>query len=234
MRILLTSMLMVAGLATGARAADLEYAARLERLGRPRAGTLRFAAQELQWTPAHGPALALPYGELQRFIMEPRAIEISGYADRTWRLGADTHWRFRLERDADAELYAFLRAKLDSRFAPRWAEPLQQPLWSVPAKLSGARFPAGNWGGEGVLEVGADRIVFRSGRAGYARTWLDREIDNVSFEPPFRLTLAVREGGVSVESELQLKRELDPALYDALWYRLNRPRGLALLNVGQK
>jgi hypothetical protein len=226
--------MIVLAFAATATSAELEYAAKRERLNLPQAGALRFSESEVRWTPAHGRGFALAYGELQRLVMEPRAIEITGYADRAWRLGADAHWRFRLNQDAGAELYALLRAKLDSRFAPRWAEPPGAVLWSVPAKLASGRFPAGNWGAEGVLEVGSGRIVFRSDRAGMARTWLDREIDNVRFEAPFRLVLEVREGGVSVERELTLKRELDPRLYDALWRRLNRPRGLELLNGSEK
>jgi hypothetical protein len=131
---------------------------------------------------------------------------------------------------AGAPLYALLRTKLDSRFAPRWADPGLKPEWSLPAKMLSGRFPAGNWGGEGRLIVADGAVSFSSAKTGYSRTWLDKEIENVASEPPFQLTLAVREGGVAKTVEFQLKQELDAAQFDALWRRLNRPRGLKLLN----
>jgi len=222
--------------ATTAAAAELEFAAHhesLTRAGRGCGGTLRFEEAQVRWTPAKATrgcrAEAWPYGEMQRLVMEQRRIAITGYADRRWRLGADERWTFRLMSAAGPELYALLRAKMDGRFAPRYAEAMASPEWSLPAKMLSGAFPSGNWGGEGTLEVGADRVVFRSAKRGYARTWLDAQIDNVSAEPPFGLTLEVREGGAAVMRTFQLKQELNAERFDALWRRLNRPRGLKLL-----
>ena len=166
---------------------------------------------------------------MQRLVLEERRIIITGYGDGRWMLGADERWSFRLQGAAGGELYALLRTKMDTRFAPRFAEALATPEWKVPAKMHTGAWPNGNWGDEGTLEAGADRIVFRTAKPGGSRTWLDAEIDNVSSEPPFVLTLAVREGGVAVTRTFQLKQELNAAQFDALWRRLNRPRGLKLL-----
>ena len=229
-----TMLILTALLCAGpAGATAIELAARHERGGRNCAGTLRFEDSQARWTPAKPSRrcrdLAWPYAEMQRLEMEDRRIVITGYTDRRWRLGADAHWNFRLAAPAGDALYAFLRTKMDSRFAPRYAEKLASLEWSVAAKMFSGSFPSGNWGGEGTLEIGPDRIVFRSTKPGYSRTWLDSEIDNVAVDPPFLLTLAVREGGRSVLRTFQLKRELDNEKFDTLWRRLNRPRGLQLL-----
>jgi len=222
-------------IAAMAQAQTIEFRASHVRLGKDCPGTLRFEDAQVSWTPDKAKRackpVAWPYGELQKFAMEERRIEVTGYADRKRRLGLDERYTFRLSGDpAGAPLYALLRTKMDSRFEPRWADPALKVEWVVPAKMLSTRFPTGNWGGEGKLTVAADGVTFSSARAGYSRTWLDKEIENVSSEPPFRLTLAVREGGVAKMVEFQLKQELDTAQFDALWRRLNRPRGLKLLN----
>lgn len=205
------------------------------RLGKDCAGTLHFEGAQLRWTPNKTTRackeVAWQYGDMQKLEMEERRIEVTGYRDRKKRLGADERYTFRLTGEpAGAPLYALLRTKMDSRFAPRWADPSLKSEWSVPAKLLSGRFPVGNWGGEGQLSVAAGGITFSSAKSGCSRTWLDKEIENVAAEPPFRLTLAVHEGGVAKTLEFQLKQELDAARFDALWLRLNRPRGLKLLN----
>jgi len=217
------------------QAQTVEFRASHVRLGRDCAGTLRFEDAQLRWTPDKATRAckeaAWPYGEMQKLAMEERRIEVTGYEDRKRRLGADERYTFRLTGEpAGAPLYALLRTKMDSRFAPRWADPALKPEWSVPAKMLSGRFPAGNWGSEGKLSVADGGLTFSSAKTGYSRTWLDKEIENVAAEPPFRLTLAVREGGVAKTVEFQLKQELDAARFDALWRRLNRPRGLKLLN----
>ncbi len=218
-----------------AQAQAMEFRADHVRLGKDCAGTLRFEAAQLRWTPDKAKRackeVAWTYVDIQKLEMEERRIEVTGYSDRKRRLGEDQRYTFRLTGDAaGAPLYAFLRSKMDSRFAPRWADPSLKAEWSLPAKLLSGRFPTGNWGGEGTLSVAAGGVTFNSEKTGYSRTWLDKEIENISSEPPFRLTLAVREGGVARLVEFQLKQELDAAQFDALWRRLNRPRGLKLLN----
>jgi len=227
-----------AGLALAAalaQAQPVELSAKHVRLGRDCAGTLRFDEAQVAWSPAKASktcvARVWPYQEMRKLEMRKRRIEITGYQDHRWKLGEDERWRFTLTGDPAGEgLYRLLRAHMDSRFAPQWAEPGGKPEWSVPAKLLSNGFAAGNWGGEGVLEVTADRVAFRSVKAGYSHTWLDKEIENAAAEPPFLLTLSVREGGEAKIREFQLKRELDAARFDALWLRLNRPRGLRLLD----
>ena len=218
-----------------AQAQTMELKASHVRFGRDCAGTLRIEAAQLSWTPekvkrACKP-VAWPYGEIQKLEVQDRRIEVTGYGDRKLQLGEDQRYTFRLTGEpAAAPLYALLRTKMDSRFAPRWADPALKTEWSVPAKMLSGRFPAGNWGGEGRLSVAAGGVTFSSTKTGYSRTWLDKEIENVASEPPFQLTLAVREGGVAKTVEFQIEQELDAAQFDALWRRLNRPRGLKLLN----
>jgi hypothetical protein len=218
-----------------AQAQPIELRVRHVRLGKDCTGTLRFDETQVAWTPAKASkacvARVWPYAEMRKLEMRERRIDLAGYQDHRWKLGEDERWRFTLTGDpAGEELYRLLRAHMDSRFAPLWAEPDAKPEWSVGAKLLSSGFASGNWGSEGVLDVGVDRVTFRSAKAGYSHTWLDKEIENASAEPPFLLTLSVREGGEAKTREFQLKQELDAARFDALWQRLNRPRGLRLLD----
>jgi hypothetical protein len=222
-----------------AQAQPIELSVRHVRLGKDCAGTLRFDETQVAWTPAKASkacvARVWPYAEMRKLEMRERRIDITGYLDHKWKLGEDERWRFTLTGEPAGEgLYRLLRAHMDSRFAPLWAEPGAKPEWSVPAKLLSTGFAAGNWGGEGVLDVGKDRVTFRSAKPGYSHTWLDKEIENAAAEPPFLLTLSVREGGEAKTREFRLKQELDAARFDALWQRLNRPRGLRLLDENEE
>jgi hypothetical protein len=94
--------------------------------------------------------------------------------------------------------------------------------WRVPAKKLNAVK-----GSEGALLVYADRLVYESATPGASRTWRDADIRSVSTAGPFEFTLeSFEQDGVF---HFQLKEPLDAARYQALWLRLNRPKGLSLI-----
>lgn len=218
-----------------AQGQQIELSVKQVWLGKDCPGTLRFDDTQVAWTATRVSHACLarfwPYDEMRKLEMRERQIDITDYRDRKWKLGEDEHARFTLTGEPSGEgLYRLLRARMDSRFVPVWAEAAANPEWSLPAKLLSTGFGVGNWGGEGVLEVSADRVTFRSAKPGYSHTWLDKEIENAASEPPFLLTLVVREAGEAKTREFQLKKELNAEQFDAFWHRLNRPRGLRLLD----
>ena len=104
-------------------------------------------------------------------------------------------------------------------------------LWEIPAKHL-----VGFGGDEGVLQVGAGEIVYKSAKEGRSRTWRYEDIDNIASTGPFEFTITTFERarldyGSRKQYNFQLKQRLDEKRYDALWLRLNRSKGLTVLNA---
>jgi hypothetical protein len=91
-----------------------------------------------------------------------------------------------------------------------------KPQWQIPAKLV-----HGLGGSQGVVLVGADRVVYESSRHGESRTWRIEDLENVSSSGEFDLTITTHER----EFRFQLKHAIGEKRYQELWMRVNRARG---------
>lgn len=173
---------------------------------------------------APGRRFSWRWAEIQQLELIRDRILVTGYRDRSlWRMYQDQDAEFRFSGTPDVErLYAFLSERMDQRLVARVALPPRDVLWRVPAK----RLRKGR-GAHGELIVEPGRILFVAQGHGESRVWRDSEINLISSSGPHQLTLTgyPPDG----EYEFQLKQALDPVHYDALWRRLNRPRGLELL-----
>jgi hypothetical protein len=124
-----------------------------------------------------------------------------------------------------------LKDKLDRRFVAAVADPQPDVLWELPVKLLGTI-----QGSEGILQVGQDRIVYKTGRARQSRTWRLQDIENVSTSGRYQLTLTTYERartqyGSMKGFNFQLKQPLDEKRFDALWRRVNQDKGLQFLTA---
>jgi hypothetical protein len=149
-------------------------------------------------------------------------VVLHGYQDRKWLAGADEVYDFRLEGKVNVSaLYLHLRARMDDRLVARIPFEEGSALWRIPAKL-----PAAWMGAQGELVLYAWGLVFESKSYGASRTWRDGDIVNIVSAPdPRAFTVQTTES----EFAFQLKRKLQPGEYNRLWFRLNRPRGLELI-----
>ena len=94
-------------------------------------------------------------------------------------------------------------------------------------------------GSEGALEVGADRIVYKTTKKRQSRTWRYGDIENISASGPFQLTLTTYERAKTHYGNLkgfnfQLKQALDEKRFNLLWRRVNQTKGLELLTSAQE
>lgn len=162
--------------------------------------------------------------EVQSLELVRDRIIVTGYRDRGLiHLYADERAEFRFTGTPSVErLYAFLEPRMDQRLIARIALPPREELWRARVK----RLRKGR-GAQGELIVEPARILFVAQGRGESRVWRDSDIDLISASGPHQLSLTAREP--DTHYDFQLKQALDPKLYDALWLRLNRPRGLALL-----
>lgn len=163
--------------------------------------------------------------EIQALELVRDRIIVTGYRDRGLvHLYADERAGFRFTGTPSVErLYAFLEPRVDQRLIARIALPPGEEQWRIGVK----RLRKGR-GAQGELVIEPARILFVAHGHGESRVWRDSEIDLISSAGPHQLSLTAREP--DTHYDFQLKQALDPKRYDALWLRLNRARGLALLD----
>jgi hypothetical protein len=172
------------------------------------------------------------YQDIQELWVSPDKLVLVTYKDRKWLLGVDKEFEFFLPKGKSFDAaYTMLKDKLDRRFVAAVANSQPGMLWEIPVKLLGTI-----QGSEGVLQVGPDRIVYKTDRPRQSRTWRYQDIENVSTSDRYQLTLTTFERakthyGSMKGFDFQLKQPLDEKRFDALWKRLNQDRGLQFLTA---
>lgn len=170
------------------------------------------------------------YQDIQELWVSPDKLVVVTYKDRKWLLGIDKEFEFFLPKGKSFEdAFAVLKDKLDRRFVAAMADPQPNALWELPVKLLGTIK-----GSEGLLQVGSDRIVYKTDSPRQSRTWRYQDIENVSTSDRYQLTLTTYERakthyGSMKGFNFQLKQPLDEKRFDSLWKRLNQDKGLQYL-----
>lgn len=170
------------------------------------------------------------YQDIQELWVSPDKLVLVTYKDRKWLLGIDKEFEFFLPKGKSFEdAFAVLKDKLDRRFVAAMADPQPNALWALPVKLLGTIK-----GSEGLLQVGPDRIVYKTDSPRQSRTWRYQDIENVSTSDRYQLTLTTYERAKTHYGNMkgfnfQLKQPLDEKRFDSLWKRLNQDKGLQYL-----
>ncbi len=209
----------------------------IKKAGNP--GTLTVSASGIAFEetykggkkPKHPHAWRWSYNDIQQLKVAPKSMTVLTYKDNKWKLGADREYEFDLTGEKTfADAYAFLKGRLDQRFVAEIPDRVGNALWEIPVKHL-LRFG----GDEGVLQVGPDEIVYASEKKGESRTWRFEDIENISSSGPFQLTITTYERAKTHYGNLkgfnfELKQRLDERRYNELWVRLNRSKGLNILD----
>lgn len=165
------------------------------------------------------------FADIQQVLMEPHRVSVLTYEDVRWKLGADRQQTFELLGDESfSNAYALLKDHLDQRFVAAIPDDGIKPLWRIAVKHE-----LGMKASQGVLAIGADRIVYRTESEVDSRTWRYADIENISMEGPFQLTLTTFEHarthyGNRKSFNFQLKEVLPEARFNELWRRLEEGR----------
>ena len=224
-----------------AGAAELTYEVRHQRALKNHAGVLTIGdtgvsyqqtvpAGKRQNNPKRLEKVQLDYQDIQELWLAPDKLVLVTYKDRKWLFGVDRQFEFFLAKGKTFEgAYALLKGKLDRRFVAALADPQPNALWELPVKLLGTI-----QGSEGILQVGPDRIVFRTDRSRQSRSWRYEDIENVSTSGRYQLTVTTYERaktnyGSMKGFNFQLKQPLDGKRFELLWKRLNQDKGLQFL-----
>jgi hypothetical protein len=176
------------------------------------------------------------YQDIQQLWIAPEKLVIVTYKDRKWFLGVDREFEFFLtnREQSFTRAYDLLKDRLDQRFVAALPDPGVDAVWELPVKLLGTF-----QGSEGMLQVGADRVVYKTAKKNQSRTWRYEDVENVSTSGPFQLTLTTYERAKTHYGSLrgfnfQLKQRLDEKRFNLLWRRLNRAKGLELITSVQE
>ena len=171
------------------------------------------------------------FADMQQLLMEPKRITILTYEDVISKFGVDRQYTFELQGDATFDnAYASLKNRLDQRFVSAIPDSSIQPIWKIAVKHELGY----TQGSQGILAIGEDRIVYRTENQRDSRTWRYSDIDNISMEGPFQLTLTTFERerthyGNRKSFNFQLKEALSEARFNDLWQRLEKGRSHGIL-----
>jgi hypothetical protein len=214
-----------------------EFAVRHDHAFRDRNGTLHITGEGLSYaeeTPKGEPAhrWTWPWQEIQQLFVSENRITVLTYQDSKWRLGVDREYTFRaVSGRSFADAYELLRQRLDQRLVAALAEEDVRTSWELPVKLRGRL-----WGSEGVLLVAEDCMVYRTAKPGLSRTWRYSDIEDISSSGPFELSITTMERSRFDFNgrrtfHFQLKQPLAEGRYNDLWRRVNRRKGLLMLQA---
>lgn len=155
-------------------------------------------------------------------ILSPTRVTLDTYEDQGWlRLGADRAYSFEVTGTIPEDLVSFLLTRLDRPLVTAVMPPLPAaPLFRVAVK--NARTGRGSEGTLALYDVG---IAYVTTREDQARFWRFRDLNGVLKLDRYRLQVLAYDGG-SGETRpftFELKEDLPPGMFDALWQRVNAP-----------
>jgi hypothetical protein len=189
---------------------EIKFEVRHDHLRKGCMGTMTVDEKGIFFHGPKGHGWAWEYQDIQELKLAPDHIHLLSYWDDKRHLGKDREFDF--SGKMPSELYARWKDRLDRRFVAEVADPQVKPLWEVPVKHMGRIT-----GSEGMLEIGEDRIVYRTDRHDDSRTWRLTDIENISTAGPFDFTINTPEKTF----RFQLKQVLSEARYNELWRKLN-------------
>jgi hypothetical protein len=219
--------LLVLLLAVGASAAPLSFPAKHEHLNGSCSGTLTFGEDGIRFEGSPHAARWL-YTDVQQLqLLDKGRVQLITYKDSLLRAGADRAYSFRVEGDLKP-VAALIDGKLERRLVLGWAQPVTAVLAKFAVKHLGTLR-----GDEGTLSFGEDRVVYESNDTAESRTWTYGDIESIATPDVFHLSLTTYERkGLQYAGwrvfNFQLKEPLREDIYNLLWQRVNRGRGLEL------
>jgi len=172
------------------------------------------------------------YQDIHQLEISPSRLRVLTYTGDKWKLGADREYRFDLTGNQTLiGAYPFLKDRLDQRFVAALPDPAVQAAWEIPVQHL-LRFGSS----QGVLIFAEDRVVYTADKKDDSRTWRYPDIENISTNSPYQLTITTYERARSHYGNLkgfnfELKERLDEARYNQLWMKVNQSKGLKILDT---
>jgi hypothetical protein len=187
-------------------------------------GELIFGETELEYaTKNNEDARVWKYEDIQQLgLLGPQKISVLTYEDRKIQFGKDKRFNFELREGTVPEsLWSFLRGRLSRPLVSEIIPSTTEAKYRLPAKH---RHALG--GCQGVLEIGDQYVVYKTPDESDSRVWRYEDLSTMGSTGPFQLRLSTMErtdGQYGAERNFifDLKRRLDPAVYDFIWRKIN-------------
>lgn len=211
--------------AAAAAQPPFELAVRQDRFLGSTAGTLLIGDDGIEFrTRDRSKARQWDYEALKQVrIVSPTRVTLETYEDRgRLRFGADRTYAFEVPGSIPESVVAFLLERLDRPIVTAVMPPLPAvALFRVAVKNASSRK-----GSDGTLLLYDSGIAYVTEREGQARFWRFRDVYGALALDRYRLQVLAYEGGSGETRSFtfELKTELPPGMFDAIWQRVNAPR----------
>ncbi len=224
---LMLATLVLAATASAALAAGppFEFVVKKDQFFGARRGTLVFDEARVTYeTTDRKDARTWAYEQIKQVqVLSSRRVRVLTYEDQSWlKLGADRAFEFELTQGTiGSDFVAFLLERVDRPVVTAVMPPLPgDPLFRVPVKHL-----RGGQGSQGTLLLFPDALVYLTERETEARHWRLEDLFSVLMLDRERLEVRAYEGGGGETRPFtfELRAELPPGFYEALWQRVNRP-----------
>ena len=165
------------------------------------------------------------YADIQQVELHADRISILTYEDRKVELGKDRIFHFDILSGRVSEaLLHLLDEKLARPVVSSILPSEDRVVYRLPVRHRKVMNDT-----EGVLEIGESVVVYRSDAKDDSRVWRYDELLSIGSTGPFQLRLGALEktGGEFGEEKnyvFDLKDRLNPAAYDFIWEKINRPK----------
>lgn len=229
-RILSCATLVALSWVSPAVAADqaLELAVKNPHMVGASHGTLVFGDQGVQYrTTDKKDARSWSYEDIKQVqILSPTRVVVRTYEDQGWtKMWVDRAYEFQITKGTvTPALVTFLLAKIARPVVTAVLPALDATLrLRVPVK-----HVRGRRGSNGALLLYSDALVYQSTQPDASRYWRFGDLASILTLDRYRLEVVAYEGGAGETRPFlfQLKTDLPPGLYDALWSALNPPPSL--------
>jgi hypothetical protein len=209
------------------QAQEVRFPVQHDRLLRDRVGELVFGETGIEYqTKNKRDARTWKYEDIQQLgLLSPKELTISTYEDSRWKLGKDLFYRFTITvGEITPALWTILQAKLKRPVVSALIPPDIAAKFTILVKHL-----RGFSGTQGVLEISDEYIVYKTATPKDSRIWRYQDISSVGTTGSYQLRLtSMDRAGNEFSSErnfvFSLKKRLEPAAYDFIWWKINGPQ----------
>lgn len=198
-------------------------------------GELVFGDSTLEYTTEdRQDARTWKYEDIQQLgLLSPKKLSVLTYEDRKIQFGKDKRFVFEvIEGEISQSLWQTLQGRLTKPIVSAVLPSDVAAKFQLPAKH---QHTIG--GCQGLLKITDQYVIYETTYPPDSRIWRFEDISSMGSTGPFqlRLTAMERVGGEYIGEKnfiFDLKRRLEPEVYDFIWWKINGPNISA--NKGRK
>ena len=190
-------------------------------------GELVFRDDGVEYVTSHKEdARTWNYVDIQQLgLKSDKKISVVTYEDRKLQFGKDKIFNFEItEGSIPPALAGMLQTRLTKPLVSAVIPEIPAARYQLPVKHQHAL-----GGCQGDLEIGEQQVVYKTSHRSDSRIWRYEDLSSIGSTGPFQLRLSGMERtngehGAEKNFIFDLKRRLDPEIYDFLWGKINLPR----------